>query len=180
MSSISIKHLNDCMRHISRRMIFLYFCTLIQTQLRCRDKVFSPEDGMGACSHDPSGSASAIFIPVSTQCAGLDVLEEQHCNGSLKKQPISVSGDDCDSQRYSADPTVFFGERGPKSTNEDGYMSPMNKSASGKSKNIWCLCIQNPLGSKIWGGMCKTLLGINELVWCKSPLKVFYYTFSSQ
>ncbi|XP_056114678.1 receptor tyrosine-protein kinase erbB-4 isoform X2 [Rhinichthys klamathensis goyatoka] len=101
-----------------------------RTQLRCRDKVFSPEDGMGACSHDPSGSASAVFIPLSTQCAGLDVLEEQHCNGSLKKQPMSGSGDDCDSQRYSADPTVFFGERGPKTTNEDGYMSPMNKSAS--------------------------------------------------
>lgn len=89
---------------------------------------------MGACSHDTSGSVSGVFIPVSTQGAGLDVLEEQHCNGSLKKQPMSGSGDDCDGQRYSADPTVFFGERGPKTTDEDGYMSPMNKSASGKTK----------------------------------------------
>uniref|UniRef100_A0A8C1XF65 Receptor protein-tyrosine kinase n=1 Tax=Cyprinus carpio TaxID=7962 RepID=A0A8C1XF65_CYPCA len=72
---------------------------------------------------------SAIFIPISTQGAGLDALEEQHCNGSLKKQPMSA-GDDCDGQRYSADPTVFFGERNQKTTGEDGYMSPMNKSAS--------------------------------------------------
>uniref|UniRef100_A0A8C1XDA6 Receptor protein-tyrosine kinase n=1 Tax=Cyprinus carpio TaxID=7962 RepID=A0A8C1XDA6_CYPCA len=71
----------------------------------------------------------AIFIPISTQGAGLDALEEQHCNGSLKKQPMSA-GDDCDGQRYSADPTVFFGERNQKTTGEDGYMSPMNKSAS--------------------------------------------------
>uniref|UniRef100_A0A8C2BYG1 Receptor protein-tyrosine kinase n=1 Tax=Cyprinus carpio TaxID=7962 RepID=A0A8C2BYG1_CYPCA len=91
--------------------------------------VFSPEDKIGACSHDTSGTASAIFIPISTQGAGLDALEEQHCNGSLKKQPMSA-GDDCDGQRYSADPTVFFGERNQKTTGEDGYMSPMNKSAS--------------------------------------------------
>uniref|UniRef100_A0A8C2BX61 Receptor protein-tyrosine kinase n=1 Tax=Cyprinus carpio TaxID=7962 RepID=A0A8C2BX61_CYPCA len=84
---------------------------------------------IGACSHDTSGTASAIFIPISTQGAGLDALEEQHCNGSLKKQPMSA-GDDCDGQRYSADPTVFFGERNQKTTGEDGYMSPMNKSAS--------------------------------------------------
>ncbi|XP_073699471.1 receptor tyrosine-protein kinase erbB-4 [Garra rufa] len=100
-----------------------------RTQLRCRDRVFSPEDGMGACSHDTSGTASGIFIPVSTQGAVLEALEEQHCNGSLKKQPMSAGGD-CDGQRYSADPTVFLGERNQKSTDEDGYMSPMNKSAS--------------------------------------------------
>lgn len=100
-------------------------------QLKCRERVFSPEDGMGACSHDTSSTASGIFIPISTQGAGLDALEEQHCNGSLKKQPMSA-GDDCDGQRYSADPTVFFGERNQKTTGEDGYMNPMNKSASGK------------------------------------------------
>uniref|UniRef100_A0A9J7X9J9 Receptor protein-tyrosine kinase n=1 Tax=Cyprinus carpio carpio TaxID=630221 RepID=A0A9J7X9J9_CYPCA len=77
----------------------------------------------------PPYRPSAIFIPISTQGAGLDALEEQHCNGSLKKQPMSA-GDDCDGQRYSADPTVFFGERNQKTTGEDGYMSPMNKSAS--------------------------------------------------
>ncbi|XP_016094821.1 receptor tyrosine-protein kinase erbB-4-like [Sinocyclocheilus grahami] len=99
------------------------------TQLKCRERVFSPEDGMGACSHDTSGTERGVFIPISTQGAGLDALEEQHCNGSLKKQPMST-GDDCDGQRYSADPTVFFGERNQKTTGEDGYMSPMNKSAS--------------------------------------------------
>lgn len=104
-------------------------CTHMQTQLRCRDRVFCPNDGMGACS---SGSACGVFVPVSTQGAGLESLEDQHCNGSLKKQPTPGSGDDCDAQRYSADPTVFFGERGPKTNGEeDDYMNPM-KSASGK------------------------------------------------
>lgn len=129
-------------------------------QLKCRERVFSPEDGMGACSHDTSSTASGIFIPISTQGAGLDALEEQHCNGSLKKQPMSA-GDDCDGQRYSADPTVFFGERNQKTTGEDGYMNPMNKSASGKiiiiiknsylkySMSFLRSCIQNPLGAKI-------------------------------
>ncbi|XP_057188297.1 receptor tyrosine-protein kinase erbB-4 isoform X3 [Triplophysa rosa] len=102
-----------------------------RTQLRCRDRVFCPNDGMGACSRDSSGSACGVFVPVSTQGAGLDSLEEQRCNGSLKKQPTPGSVDDCDGQRYSADPTVFLGERGPKPNGEeDDYMSPLNKSAS--------------------------------------------------
>uniref|UniRef100_A0A8C1VAE4 Receptor protein-tyrosine kinase n=1 Tax=Cyprinus carpio TaxID=7962 RepID=A0A8C1VAE4_CYPCA len=67
---------------------------------------------------------------VYNKCTGLDALEEQQCNGSLKKQPMSGSGDDCDGQRYSADPTVFLGERNPKTTDGNGYMSPMNKSSS--------------------------------------------------
>lgn len=89
---------------------------------------------MGACSHETSGSVSGVFLPGSTQGTGLDALEEQQCNGSLKKQPMSGSGDDCDGQRYSADPTVFLGERNPKTTDGNGYMSPMNKSSSGKTK----------------------------------------------
>lgn len=95
--------------------------------------MFCPDDGMGACSRVSTGSAGGIFIPVSTQGAGLDSLEDQHCNGSLKKQPVPGSGDDCDGQRYSADPTIFLGERGLKTNGEeDDYMSPMNKSTSGK------------------------------------------------
>ncbi|XP_052447457.1 receptor tyrosine-protein kinase erbB-4-like [Carassius gibelio] len=101
-----------------------------KTQLRCHERVFSPEDGMGACSRETSGSVSGIFLPGSTQGMGHDTLEEQQCNGSLKKQPVSSSGDDCDGQRYSADPTVFLGDRNPKTTDGDGYMSPMNKSSS--------------------------------------------------
>uniref|UniRef100_A0A672RT69 Receptor protein-tyrosine kinase n=1 Tax=Sinocyclocheilus grahami TaxID=75366 RepID=A0A672RT69_SINGR len=110
-------------------IMYIIFWPEATTQLKCRERVFSPEDGMGACSHDTSGTERGVFIPISTQGAGLDALEEQHCNGSLKKQPMST-GDDCDGQRYSADPTVFFGERNQKTTGEDGYMSPMNKSAS--------------------------------------------------
>uniref|UniRef100_A0A8C2E411 Receptor protein-tyrosine kinase n=1 Tax=Cyprinus carpio TaxID=7962 RepID=A0A8C2E411_CYPCA len=80
--------------------------------------------------HAGPGLESGVFLPGSTQGTGLDALEEQQCNGSLKKQPMSGSGDDCDGQRYSADPTVFLGERNPKTTDGNGYMSPMNKSSS--------------------------------------------------
>ncbi|XP_055062095.2 receptor tyrosine-protein kinase erbB-4 isoform X1 [Misgurnus anguillicaudatus] len=102
-----------------------------RTQLRCRERVLCSDDGMGACSRDSVGSAVGVFVPVNTQGAGLESLEEQHCNGSLKKQPPPGLGDDCEGQRYIADPTVFLGERGMKSNGEeDDYMSPMNKSAS--------------------------------------------------
>uniref|UniRef100_A0A8C1NHZ9 Receptor protein-tyrosine kinase n=1 Tax=Cyprinus carpio TaxID=7962 RepID=A0A8C1NHZ9_CYPCA len=77
-------------------------------------------------SRPPMDTMSGVFLPGSTQGTGLDALEEQQCNGSLKKQPMSGSGDDCDGQRYSADPTVFLGERNPKTTDGNGYMSPMN------------------------------------------------------
>lgn len=61
-------------------------------------------------------------------------LEDQRCNGSLHKKTLSHSGaEDSGGQRYSADPTIFLGERASRGdTDEDGYMTPMkDKSSSG-------------------------------------------------
>lgn len=60
--------------------------------------------------------------------------EDQRCNGSLHKKSLS-QGEDSGGQRYSADPTIFLGERAPRGdTDEDGYMTPMkDKSSSGNA-----------------------------------------------
>lgn len=61
-------------------------------------------------------------------------LEDQRCNGSLHKKSLSqAGGEDSGGQRYSADPTIFLGERATRGdTDEDGYMTPMkDKSSSG-------------------------------------------------
>uniref|UniRef100_A0A8D3BNM8 Receptor protein-tyrosine kinase n=1 Tax=Scophthalmus maximus TaxID=52904 RepID=A0A8D3BNM8_SCOMX len=54
-------------------------------------------------------------------------LEDQRCNGSLHKKSLSQNGaEDSGGQRYSADPTIFLGERTSRGdTDEDGYMTPM-------------------------------------------------------
>lgn len=60
--------------------------------------------------------------------------EDQRCNGSLHKKSLSQNGgEDSGAQRYSADPTIFLGERTSRGdTDEDGYMTPMkDKSSSG-------------------------------------------------
>ncbi|KAM6893714.1 receptor tyrosine-protein kinase erbB-4-like [Xenentodon cancila] len=64
-------------------------------------------------------------------------LEEQRCNGSLHKKNLSKSGgEDSGSQRYSADPTIFLGERGSRGdTDEDGYMMPMKDGRSSEYLN---------------------------------------------
>uniref|UniRef100_A0A3P8PB22 Receptor protein-tyrosine kinase n=1 Tax=Astatotilapia calliptera TaxID=8154 RepID=A0A3P8PB22_ASTCA len=55
------------------------------------------------------------------------VLEDQRCNGSLHKKSLSqAGGEDSGGQRYSADPTIFLGERALRGdTDEDGYMTAM-------------------------------------------------------
>lgn len=61
-------------------------------------------------------------------------LEDQRCNGSLHKKSLGqAGGEDSGGQRYSADPTIFLGERTSRGdTDEDGYMTPMkDKSSSG-------------------------------------------------
>lgn len=62
------------------------------------------------------------------------VLEDQRCNGSLHKSSQSQAGaEDPGAQRYSADPTIFLGDRTSRGdTDEDGYMTAMkDKSSSG-------------------------------------------------
>lgn len=59
--------------------------------------------------------------------------EEQRCNGSLHKKNTSQAGsEDSGGQRYSADPTIFLGERVSRGdTDEDGYITPMKDKSSG-------------------------------------------------
>lgn len=61
-------------------------------------------------------------------------LEDPHSNGNLHKKSMSQPGaEDSGGQRYSADPTVFLGDRTSRAdTDEDGYITPMkNKNSSG-------------------------------------------------
>uniref|UniRef100_A0A6Q2XLE7 Receptor protein-tyrosine kinase n=1 Tax=Esox lucius TaxID=8010 RepID=A0A6Q2XLE7_ESOLU len=63
--------------------------------------------------------------------------EDQRCNGTLRKQasprPVGPPGpgEDSSGQRYSADPTVMLGDRGPRGdTDQDGYMTALREKAS--------------------------------------------------
>ncbi|XP_061918457.1 receptor tyrosine-protein kinase erbB-4-like isoform X2 [Entelurus aequoreus] len=63
-------------------------------------------------------------------------LEDQHCNGNLQKKGLSQAGaEDNGGQRYSADPTIFLGERVSRDTDEDGYMTPMKDKSSSEYLN---------------------------------------------
>ncbi|MEQ2219782.1 hypothetical protein XENOCAPTIV_023831, partial [Xenoophorus captivus] len=64
-------------------------------------------------------------------------LEDQHCNGSLhKKSQSQAVGDDSGAQRYSADPTIFLGERTSRGdTDEDVYMMAMKDKSSSEYLN---------------------------------------------
>uniref|UniRef100_A0A8D0AWH7 Receptor protein-tyrosine kinase n=1 Tax=Sander lucioperca TaxID=283035 RepID=A0A8D0AWH7_SANLU len=64
-------------------------------------------------------------------------LEDQRCNGSLHKKSLNqAGGEDSGGQRYSADPTIFLGERAPRGdTDEDGYMTPMKDKSSSEYLN---------------------------------------------
>ncbi|XP_029370417.1 receptor tyrosine-protein kinase erbB-4 [Echeneis naucrates] len=64
-------------------------------------------------------------------------LEDQRCNGSLHKKNLSqTGGEDGGGQRYSADPTIFLGDRTSRGdTDEDGYMTPMKDKSSSEYLN---------------------------------------------
>ncbi|XP_036838350.1 receptor tyrosine-protein kinase erbB-4 isoform X2 [Oncorhynchus mykiss] len=92
----------------------------------------TPEEGLAL-----GGSPSCVSSPdpAGTQGAALDALEDQRCNGTLlkKKTQTRPGAEDNNGQRYSADPTVFLGDRGvgPRGdTDEDGYMTPMKDKTS--------------------------------------------------
>uniref|UniRef100_A0AAY4DJG0 Receptor protein-tyrosine kinase n=1 Tax=Denticeps clupeoides TaxID=299321 RepID=A0AAY4DJG0_9TELE len=95
----------------------------------CRDGGFGADDGTGGHPHSSTCSTSEHS---GSQGAALDTLEDQRCNGGLQKQPTARLVEDSSGQRYSADPTIFLGERGARAdTDEDGYMTPMkDKTAS--------------------------------------------------
>uniref|UniRef100_A0A8C1QI30 Receptor protein-tyrosine kinase n=1 Tax=Cyprinus carpio TaxID=7962 RepID=A0A8C1QI30_CYPCA len=95
------------------------------------DGSLCPEEVIGSRPHEAVATGSGPSVPAGIQRSGLDPADEQHCNGSLKKQPTAHSVEDSSGQRYSADPTVLLGEKGQREdTDEDGYMSPMKDKIS--------------------------------------------------
>ncbi|XP_015278899.1 PREDICTED: receptor tyrosine-protein kinase erbB-4, partial [Gekko japonicus] len=55
-----------------------------------------------------------------------EICDDTCCNGTLRKQVAALAQEESIAQRYSADPTVFVPERGPRNElDEDGYMTPM-------------------------------------------------------
>uniref|UniRef100_A0A8C1K5C6 Receptor protein-tyrosine kinase n=1 Tax=Cyprinus carpio TaxID=7962 RepID=A0A8C1K5C6_CYPCA len=102
-----------------------------QNQFVYHDGSLCPEEVIGSRPHEAVATGSGPSVPAGIQRSGLDPADEQHCNGSLKKQPTAHSVEDSSGQRYSADPTVLLGEKGQREdTDEDGYMSPMKDKIS--------------------------------------------------
>uniref|UniRef100_A0A7N8WTS8 Receptor protein-tyrosine kinase n=1 Tax=Mastacembelus armatus TaxID=205130 RepID=A0A7N8WTS8_9TELE len=85
------------------------------------------------------GSMAGAQACVNQEAAGGPgpVQEDQRCNGSLHKKSLSqTGGEDSGGQRYSADPTIFLGERTSRGdTDEDGYMTPMKDKSSSEYLN---------------------------------------------
>uniref|UniRef100_A0A8C4P1I8 Receptor protein-tyrosine kinase n=1 Tax=Dicentrarchus labrax TaxID=13489 RepID=A0A8C4P1I8_DICLA len=85
--------------------------------------------------HVPLALGSASYAPLPP--GPVPALEDQRCNGSLHKKSLSQAGaEDSVGQRYSADPTIFLGERASRGdTDEDGYMTPMKDKTSSEYLN---------------------------------------------
>ncbi|XP_028986741.1 receptor tyrosine-protein kinase erbB-4-like isoform X2 [Betta splendens] len=100
-----------------------------RNQFGYRDGVPNPAEGLIA-------GAQASVNPEATGGPCLS-QEDQRCNGSLHKKSTSqTGGEDSGGQRYSADPTIFLGERTSRGdTDEDGYMTPMKDKSSSEYLN---------------------------------------------
>ncbi|XP_041834468.1 receptor tyrosine-protein kinase erbB-4-like isoform X2 [Melanotaenia boesemani] len=107
-----------------------------------RPRVDSNRNQFGYRDGGPNGAEGALAG--AQACANQEAtgglgpaLEEQRCNGSLHKKSLSqAGGEDSGSQRYSADPTIFLGERSSRvDTDEDGYMTPMKDKSSSEYLN---------------------------------------------
>ncbi|XP_036946489.1 receptor tyrosine-protein kinase erbB-4-like isoform X5 [Acanthopagrus latus] len=104
-----------------------------------RPRVDSNRNQFGYRDGGPNPSESSMAgaqAGVNQEATGgpIPALEDQRCNGTLHKKSLSQAGtEDSGGQRYSADPTIFLGERASRGdTDEDGYMTPMkDKSSSG-------------------------------------------------
>ncbi|XP_013912637.1 PREDICTED: receptor tyrosine-protein kinase erbB-4-like [Thamnophis sirtalis] len=88
-----------------------------------RDGSLSTEQGVPL----PYRTAIPGIAPeASIRQGGAEICDDTCCNGTLRKQVASLSQEDSVTQRYSADPTVFIPERGPRTElDEEGYMTPM-------------------------------------------------------
>uniref|UniRef100_A0AAQ5ZYX8 Receptor protein-tyrosine kinase n=1 Tax=Amphiprion ocellaris TaxID=80972 RepID=A0AAQ5ZYX8_AMPOC len=97
---------------------------------------FGYRDGGPSLAEGPLAGAQACMNQEATGGPG-PTLEDQRCNGSLHKKSLSqAGGEDSGGQRYSADPTIFLGERASRGdTDEDGYMTPMKDKSSSEYLN---------------------------------------------
>lgn len=110
-----------------------------QNQFGYRDGGPVPTEGPVAAGAQACGNQEATggLVPP---------LEDQRSNGNLHKKSRSQSGaEDSGGQRYSADPTIFLGDRMSRGdTDEDGYITPMkDKNSSGtqvKTENCFIIC----------------------------------------
>uniref|UniRef100_A0A3B4B5U9 receptor protein-tyrosine kinase n=1 Tax=Periophthalmus magnuspinnatus TaxID=409849 RepID=A0A3B4B5U9_9GOBI len=81
------------------------------------------------------GSSSGAQAGATQEASGGSALEDQRCNGSLHKKNKRTA-EDSGGHRYSADPTIFLGERTTRGdTDEDGYMTPMKDKSSSEYLN---------------------------------------------
>ncbi|XP_017282404.1 receptor tyrosine-protein kinase erbB-4 isoform X3 [Kryptolebias marmoratus] len=87
-----------------------------------------PEGALAGAQGAPNQEATGSQGPA---------LEDQRCNGSLhKKSQSQAGGEDSGTQRYSADPTIFLGERTSRGDmDEDGYMTAMKDKSSSEFLN---------------------------------------------
>ncbi|KAM7375268.1 hypothetical protein PAMA_014388 [Pampus argenteus] len=97
---------------------------------------FGYRDGGPNSAEGPVAGAQACINQEAAVGQG-PALEDQRCNGSLHKKTVSqAGGEDSGGQRYSADPTIFLGERASRGdTDEDGYMTPMKDKSSSEYLN---------------------------------------------
>uniref|UniRef100_A0A671YAD3 Receptor protein-tyrosine kinase n=1 Tax=Sparus aurata TaxID=8175 RepID=A0A671YAD3_SPAAU len=107
-----------------------------------RPRVDSNRNQFGYRDGGPNPSESSMAgaqAGVNQEATGgpIPALEDQRCNGTLHKKSLSQAGtEDSGGQRYSADPTIFLGERASRGdTDEDGYMTPMKDKSSSEYLN---------------------------------------------
>lgn len=125
----------------------------LRTQTFYFQPIFPPQNQFGYRDGgpvSPEGPAAAGAQACGNQEASgglVPPLEDPRSNGNLHKKSRSQSGaEDSGGQRYSADPTIFLGDRMSRGdTDEDGYITPMkDKNSSGiqvKPKRIALLSV---------------------------------------
>lgn len=125
---------------------FLVSCFAILSINPLPQNQFGYRDG-GSNSVESSVAGAPACVAQEASGSQGPTSEDQRCNGSLHKKGLSqAGGEDSGGQRYSADPTIFLGERGSRGdTDEDGYMTPMkDKTSSGTgAKNEGRECVDN-------------------------------------
>ncbi|XP_061128129.1 receptor tyrosine-protein kinase erbB-4-like isoform X1 [Syngnathus typhle] len=97
---------------------------------------FGYREGVPKLSDGPQTVAQAPGVKQEATGSQGSAMEDQRCNGNLHKKNLKQAGaEDSGGQRYSADPTIFLGDRVPRDEDEDGYMTPMKDKNSSEYLN---------------------------------------------